>query len=140
MDTILDITKTFLYYVCFCLLPTDVAWDNIVFLFVSGNCIRIFFGKMAPASAIIGTIYLCLSSMYNALLYASGHSPEDKIEERILFALIHAYLYLAESDDERDDKSVAANTFNISCDGGGYRYSLSAITVSVSATSEVICC
>ena len=56
--------------------------------------------------------------MYNALMYAYGHSPADKIEERIPIALIHAHLYLFESDDEQDDKSAAANTFGISCGGG----------------------
>ena len=57
--------------------------------------------------------------MDNDLLHVSGHSPADKIEERITFALIHARLYLSESDDERDEKSAAANTFDISCGGGG---------------------
>ena len=52
--------------------------------------------------------------MDNDLLHESGHSLEDKIEERITFDLCHARLYLAESDDERDDKSVDVNTFNIS--------------------------
>ena len=69
--------------------------------------------------------------MYNALLHAPGHSQADKIEEWITFALIHARLYLSESDDERDDKSAATNTFNISCGGGVSSSSLSAITVSV---------
>ena len=46
--------------------------------------------------------------MDNALLHASGHPPADKIEERITFALRHAHLFLAESDDEQDDKSAAA--------------------------------
>ena len=68
------------------------------------------------------------------------HSPEDKIEERIIFALRHAHLYLAESYDEQDNKSSAANTFDISCGGGGSSSSLSAITVSVSGTSGVVCC
>ena len=45
--------------------------------------------------------------MCNALLHVSGHYPADKIEERITFALIHACLYLAESYDERDDKSAS---------------------------------
>ena len=57
--------------------------------------------------------------MDDALLRAAGHYPVDKIEEQITFALIHAGLYLAESDDEQYDKSAAANTFNISCGGGG---------------------
>ena len=57
-------------------------------------------------------------------MHASGNHPEDKIEERITFSLIHAGLYLAESDDERDDKSAAANTFDISCGGGGSSSSL----------------
>ena len=42
-----------------------------------------------------------------------------KIEERINFALIHARLYLSELYDEQDEKSAAANTFDISC--GGWR-------------------
>ena len=43
MDTILDMTKVFLSSVCFRLFPTDVAWDNIFLLFVSGNYIGILF-------------------------------------------------------------------------------------------------
>ena len=76
--------------------------------------------------------------MDNALLHVSGHSPAGKIEKRITFALRHARLYLAESDDEPDNKSASANTFNISCGGGGSSSSLSAITVSVLATSDVV--
>ena len=72
----------------------------------------------------MGSISLLFGAMDNALMHASGHSPKDKIEERINFALSHARLYLAESDDERDDKSAAANTFDISCGGGGYISSL----------------
>ena len=56
-----------------------------------------------------------------------GNSPADKIKERITLALIHARLYLAESDDERDDKSDASNIFDISCGGEGYSSSLSDI-------------
>ena len=78
--------------------------------------------------------------MDNALMHASGHSPEYKIEERITFALRHARLYLAESDDERDDKSAAANKFDRSCGDGGSSFSLSAITVSLLDTSDVVCC
>ena len=78
--------------------------------------------------------------MGNSLLHASGHYPVDKIEERITFELIHACFYLAESNNERDNNSVAANKFAISCGGGGSRSSLSAIAVSVSATSGVVCC
>ena len=73
-------------------------------------------------------------------MHASGHSSTDKIEERITLVLSHVCLYLSESDDERDNKSAAANTFNISCGGGGYRSSLSDITVSVSDTYDVVCC
>ena len=78
--------------------------------------------------------------MDNDLLHASGNYPEDKIEERITFSLSLTRLYLAESDDERDDNSAAANTFDISCGGGQYSSSLSAITVSVLDTSDVVCC
>ena len=80
------------------------------------------------------TIYLWFSEMYNDLLHASLHYPEDKLEEQITF------VFLAESDDEWDDKSDAAKTFNISCGGGGYRSSLKSINVSVSAASDVVCC
>ena len=78
--------------------------------------------------------------MDNALLYASVHSPADKIEKRITFALIHERLYLAESYDEQDDKSAAENIFYISCGGGGSSPSLTDITVSVLAISGVVSC
>ena len=78
--------------------------------------------------------------MDNALLHASGHSSADKIEERITFALSHARLYLSESDDEQDNKSAASNTFDISYGGVGSSPSLSAITVFVLATYDVVCC
>ena len=52
-------------------------------------------------------------------------------------SLINARLYLSESDDEQDDKSVGASTLYISCCDGGYGSSLSAIVVSVSATSDI---
>ena len=78
--------------------------------------------------------------MDHYLLCASGHSPEYKIEYRITFALIHARLYLSESDDEQDDKSSAVNTFDISCGNEGSSPSLSAIAVYVLATSDSVCC
>ena len=56
------------------------------------------------------------------------------------FTLRHARLYLAESYYEQDDKSAAANTFNLSYDGGGYSSSFSDINVSVLATSDVVFC
>ena len=52
--------------------------------------------------------------MYNYILNVSGISLSDKIEERIILALYHAHLYLSESDNEQDNKSTAANTFDIS--------------------------
>ena len=88
----------------------------------------------------MGKISLWFSALDNALLHASVYSPADKIEEQIIFALSQVRLYLAESDDERDNKSAAANTFNIYCGGGGSSSSLSATTVYVSATSDVVCC
>ena len=78
--------------------------------------------------------------MDNALLHASGHSSANKIEEEINFVLINARLYLAESDDAQEDKSDAVNTFNISCGGGVSSSSVSVITVSILATSDVFCC
>ena len=83
-----------------------------------------FFGKMAPVTAITYAIYLWSSTIYNALLHASGHFQYYKIEEQINFALSDARLYLSESYDELDEKSAAANTFDISCGGGGSRSSL----------------
>ena len=78
--------------------------------------------------------------MYNALLHVYGNYPAEKIEERITFALIHAHLYLAESDDEQYNKYTTANIFYISCGGGGSSSSLSSIDVSLLATSDVFCC
>ena len=78
--------------------------------------------------------------MYNDLLYSYGNSPADKIEKLITFALSHARLYLAESDDELYDKSAAGKTFNISCGDGVSSSSLSAIAVSLSATYDLIRC
>ena len=49
MDTILDMKKI-MSSVCFLLLLTDVAWDNIFDLFMSGNCISVFFGEMTPVT------------------------------------------------------------------------------------------
>ena len=95
---------------------------------------------MALVTAIMDAISLRLSAMYNAQLRAYIHSPAYKIEERITFAFIYACLYLAELDDEQDDKYVAANTLDISCGGGGSSSSLSAINVYVLATSDVACC
>ena len=51
----------------------------------------------------------------------------------------HTSLYLAETDDEQDHKSAAGNTFNIPCGDGGYSPSLSYITLSLLATSYVVC-
>ena len=78
--------------------------------------------------------------MYNAIVHESGHYPADKIEERITFALIHARLNLSGLDDERYDKSDAANTFYIFCGGGVSSSLLSAITFSVLDPSNVVCC
>ena len=80
------------------------------FLFCSYQVIALayFFGKMAPVINHNGGRggYLWFSAMHHALLHSSRHSPADKIEERNTFALIHARLYLAESDYEQDDKSM----------------------------------
>ena len=79
---------------------------------------------MAPVTAIMDAISLWFSAIENAQLRVSGLSPEYKIEEQIPFALCHARLYLTESYDDWDDKSAAANTFDVSCGGGGSRSSL----------------
>ena len=78
--------------------------------------------------------------MDNSLLHVSGHSQADKIEVRITFALRHARLYLDESDDKQDDKSITANALYTSCSVGVFISSSSAITVSVLANSDVVCC
>ena len=79
-------------------------------------------GKWCRSPAIFDAISLLFIAVDNISLRASGYYPSDKIKERIAFALIHARVYLAESDDERDDKSAATNTFDISSGGGGSRY------------------
>ena len=70
MDTILDMTKVSVSYVCFRLLLIDVAWDNI-FFFCSCQVIALayLFGKMAPFTSIMGVISLLFSAMDNALLH-----------------------------------------------------------------------
>ena len=83
-------------------------------------------------------ISLWFSEIDNALLRASVIFPEDKIEEQIPFALCHTRLYLTVSYDDWDDKSAAANTFDISYGVGLSISSLLAITVSVLATSNYI--
>ena len=139
LDTILDMTKKILSSVYFCLLPTDVAQDN-VFLFCSCRVIALeyIFGKIVPVTAIMDAFSLWFIAMDNVQLHAYGISPEDKIEERITLVLCHEHLYLAGSDDEWYNKSTAADTFDISCGGEGSRFSLSAITVSVFASSNVV--
>ena len=72
MDTILDMTKVFLSSVCFLLFPTDVACDNILFFFVSGNYIGISFWQdgaghrhngcnfsMIQCNGQCSTLYVC---------------------------------------------------------------------------------
>ena len=81
MDKILDMTTFFLSSVCFRLFLIDVACDNI-FFFCSCRVIALAysFGKMVPVTAIMYAMSLLLSSMENAILHASGLSPEYKIE------------------------------------------------------------
>ena len=100
MDTILDMTKVFLYSVCFRLFPIDIACENI-FFYCSCWVITLAyrFDKMVPFTAIMDVISLLFIKMYNSLLCASRLSPEDKVEERIPFALCHARLYLTVSYD-----------------------------------------
>ena len=128
----------------FCLFSFITGWccmgQCIFIMFMSGNWLAYCFGKMAPVTAIMYEISLWFNAIDNALLHASVHYSEDKTEEQITFVLSHACLYLSESDDEQDNKSAAANTFNISCGGGWSSYLLSAITVSVSDTSDVVSC
>ena len=81
MDTILDTTKVFLSSFCFLLFLRDVACEKM-FFFCSCRVITLeyYFGKMVPVTAIMDAISLWFSAMDNALLHASGLSPEDKIE------------------------------------------------------------
>ena len=76
------------------------------------------------------------------MIYSMSMDIPHQIKQNkiLLFALIHVRLYLAEPDDEWDDKLAAANTFDISCGGGGSSSSLSATTFYVSANSNVVCC
>ena len=78
--------------------------------------------------------------MDNVLLYASVHSPAYKIKERITLDLRNAPLYLAESDYEQDNKYAAANTFDIYYGDGLSSSTLSAITLSVLDTFDVVRC
>ena len=82
-------------------------------------------------------ISLLFNEMDNDLLHAFGLYHADKIEDQINFDLSHARLYSYESDVEQDDKFAAENTLDRSCCDGGYGSSLSAIVVSVSATSDI---
>ena len=137
LDTILDMTKDFLF-----LFITDSCCMGQYFflLFMSGNCIGKSFWKNGACTAKLCEISSWFSLMDNALVHASGNFPADKIWERITFALSHACICLAESDDERDKKSAAANTFDIYYGNGVSSSSLSAITVSILATWDVVCC
>ena len=99
MDTILNMKTVFLSSICFHLLLNNVTWDNIFLLFMSGNCIGMFFGGNGACHCHNGcNFFMIQCGRYNSLLHASGHSQADKIEERNTFALRHARLYLAESD------------------------------------------
>ena len=62
-------------------------------MFMSGDCIGMFFLEMAPVTAIMDAISLLLSAMDNSLLHASGNSSVYKIEEMITFSLSRARLY-----------------------------------------------
>ena len=59
-------------------------------------------------------IYLWFNVINNALLRGSVHLPVYKKEERINLAFCHTRLYLAESDDERDDNYAAEKQIGIS--------------------------
>ena len=137
MDTILDMKTYFLPSVFFSLLPTDVAWDNIFICSCWVIALAYYFGKLRRSPTIMGGEKLWSGTMDNALLHVSEHSLADEIEEWITFALSYVFLYLVESDGEKDDNSAAANTFYISCGGGVSISSLLAITVSVSTTSNL---
>ena len=60
MDTILVMINFFLSSVCFCLFPTDAAWDNIFSLVVSGNYIGIFFWKNGAGQRQNGCNYFMI--------------------------------------------------------------------------------
>ena len=69
------------------------------FLFVSDNYIGISFWQDGAGHRHNGCNFSMIQCNGNALLRASGLSPEDKIEERITFDLCHARLYLTVSYD-----------------------------------------
>ena len=138
-------TKYWIWQKFFCL-PFVLVYYRLmlhgtIFFFCSCRVIALayLFEKIAPVTAIVDEISLWFSAMDNSLLHASENPPVDKIEERNNFSLSHERLNLSESDDEQDDKSAAAKK-SISCGNGGSRSSLSAINVSVSSTSHVVCC
>ena len=85
MGTILDTTKLFLSSVCFILLPTDVAWENIVFIFSCQVIALVFIlEKWRRSPTIMGKISLRFGVIDNDLLHASRHSPEDNL---VLFVI-----------------------------------------------------
>ena len=51
----------------------------------------------------------------------------------------HAHFYLSESDDEQENKSATVKKIYISCGDGRSSSSLSAISISVFANSDVVC-
>ena len=112
------------------------------FLFCSCQLIALayFFAKWRRSPTIMGSIYSWFGAMDNALLHTYGHSRSNTREEQITFTLSLARLYLSESDDEQDDKSDSSNKLYISCGGGRSSTSLSSITVSVLAASDIVRC
>ena len=96
MDTIFYMKKVF--SLIFGLVYYKLMLHGTIFFFCSCrvNGLAYFLGEMLLVTAIMGEISSGFGAMYNDLLHTSGHSPADKIEERINFAFIHARLYLAE--------------------------------------------
>ena len=95
MDTIMDMNKVF--YLLFVLVYYRLMLHGTIFL---GNCIGMFFWKNGAGYRHNVCNLFIIQCNGLALLHASGHSPADKIEERINLALIHTCLYFVESDDE----------------------------------------
>ena len=101
MDTILDMTKTILSSVCFRLLTTDVAWDNIFFFCLCREITLAYLfcqdGTVHRHNGCNFFMIQCNGQFSTACVWTF---PEDKIEEWVNFALSHSRLYLAGSNDE----------------------------------------
>ena len=75
--------KMYVFYLFLFITYWCYIWQYFFFCSFRVIALAYCFGKMAEVTAIMDTISLWFSAMDNYLLHESGHSPADKIEERI---------------------------------------------------------